>query len=161
MSNLGLPVISGTSAINGLSDRVLTDGLGHLEVVISGSSAVSVIDASDGLVGQPAPLYASQTGVVDGNVNLVAAQKAYALNATNQVSVGTGATLIIAANASRAGVLVTNPSSSVSVYVGGSGVTTGNGQILSPSQSISIPTVSAVYGIVASSTQTVSYIELV
>lgn len=82
------------------------------------------------------------------------------LNATGQVSVGNTATLIIAAN-NRQGVLITNPSSTVTVYIGGSGVTTGNGQELLPGNSITLPVVSAVYGIVATSTQTISYVEVV
>jgi len=82
-----------------------------------------------------------------------------ALNATNQISVANTATLIIAANASRQGVLITNPSSSVTVYVGTASVTTSNGAILGPSQSIFLPMTSAFYGIISSSTQTVSYLE--
>jgi hypothetical protein len=90
----------------------------------------------------------------------VAAEVGGVLNATGQVSVASTATLIIAANARRA-VLITNPSSSVTVYIGGAGVTTGNGQELLPGNSLTLPVVSAVYGIVATSTQTVSYVEVV
>jgi len=82
------------------------------------------------------------------------------MNATGQVSVGATATLIIAAG-TRQAVLVTNPSSTVTVFIGGSGVTTSNGQELLPLQSLTLPVVSAVYGIVASSTQTVSYVEVI
>lgn len=83
-----------------------------------------------------------------------------ALNATGQVSVGTSATQIIAAG-TRQGVLITNPSSSVTVFIGGSGVTIANGQELLPGQSLTLPVVSAVYGVVAASTQTVSFVEVV
>jgi hypothetical protein len=82
------------------------------------------------------------------------------LNATGQVSIANTATLIIAAN-TRQGVLITNPSTTVTVYIGGAGVTTGNGQPVLPLQSITLPVVSAVYGIVATGTQTVSYVEVV
>ena len=82
------------------------------------------------------------------------------LNATGQVSVASTATLIIAAN-TRQAVLITNPSTTVTVYIGGSGVTTGNGQELLPGNSITLPVVSAVYGVVATSTLTVSYVEVV
>lgn len=82
------------------------------------------------------------------------------LNATGQVSVANTATQIIAAN-TRQGVLITNPSSTVTVYIGGSGVTTGNGQELLPGCSLTLPIVSAVYGIVATGSQTVSYVEIV
>lgn len=81
------------------------------------------------------------------------------INATGQVSVAATATQIIAANPSRQGVLVTNPSSSVTVYIGGSGVTTSTGAILPPLSSLTLPITGAIYGIVASSTQTVSYVE--
>jgi hypothetical protein len=82
------------------------------------------------------------------------------LNATGQVSITGSATLIIAA-ATRQAVLVTNPSSTVTVFIGGSGVTTGNGQELLPLQSLTLPVVSAVYGIVTTGSQTVSYVEVI
>jgi hypothetical protein len=82
------------------------------------------------------------------------------LNSTGQVSVGNSATLIIAAG-TRQGVLITNPSSSVTVYIGGSGVTASNGQELLPGNSITLPVTSAVYGAVATGTQTVSFAEVV
>ena len=160
MSQLGLPVISGTSALNKLPDRILTDGLGHLQVVISGSSSTSTIDAADGFTGSSAPLYAIQTGGQDANGSLQANKINYIMNQTNQVSVGASPTLIIAANATRAGVLITNPSASVTVYLGGASVSTSIGQILSSGNSITLPVSSAIYGIVASSTQTVSFVEL-
>ena len=62
MSQLGLPVLSGTSVVNTLPDRLLTDGSGHLQVVLSGSVVPSVIDAADGLTGSPVPLYAGYNG---------------------------------------------------------------------------------------------------
>lgn len=82
------------------------------------------------------------------------------LNATGQVSISNSATQIIAAG-TRQGVLITNPSTTVTVFIGGSGVTTGNGQELLPSCSLSLPVVSAVYGIVATGSQTVSYVEVI
>jgi hypothetical protein len=82
------------------------------------------------------------------------------LNSTGQVSVGNSATRIIAAG-TRQGVLITNPSASVTVYIGGSGVTSSNGQELLPGNSITLPVTSAVYGVVATGTQTVSFAEVV
>src|SRR5579859_1792462 len=81
------------------------------------------------------------------------------MNATGQVSVGATATQIIAAS-TRQGVLITNPSTTVTVFIGGSGVTTGNGQELLPGGSLTLPVVSAVFGIVATGTQTISYVEV-
>jgi hypothetical protein len=83
------------------------------------------------------------------------------INSTNQISVAATATLIIAANSSRQGVLITNPSTSVTVYIGGSGVTTSNGAILPPLSSLTLPITGPIYGIVASSMQIVSFIEVV
>jgi hypothetical protein len=82
------------------------------------------------------------------------------MNATGQVSITGTATLIIAAG-TRQGVLITNPSTTVTVFIGGSGVTTGNGQELLPLQSLTLPVVSAVYGIVTTGSQTVSYVEVI
>lgn len=82
------------------------------------------------------------------------------LNSTGQVSVGNTATQIIAAG-TRQAVLITNPSSTVTVFIGGSGVTTGNGQELLPGNSLTLPVVSAVFAIVATGTQTVSFVEVV
>jgi hypothetical protein len=116
-----------------------------------------------GVVGLPDGAGSSyQADVNSANELLVAVATSTGgvLNATGQVSVGVTATLIIAAN-TRQGVLITNPSTTVTVYIGGSGVTTGNGQALTPGCSLSLPIVGAVYGIVASSTQTVSYVEVV
>lgn len=83
-----------------------------------------------------------------------------ALHNTGQVSVGSTPTLIIAAE-TRQGVLITNPSSTVTVYIGGVAVSTSNGQQLLPLQSLSLPVASAIYGIVATGTQTVSFVEVV
>lgn len=116
-----------------------------------------------GVIGLPDANGASYQADVDSSNNLhvnVQTAPGGVLNATGQVSVGNTATLIIAAG-TRQGVLITNPSSSVTVFLGGRGVTTGNGQELLPGNSITLPVVSAVYGIVASSTQTVSYVEVV
>lgn len=115
------------------------------------------------ILGLPDANGASYPADVNSSNNLLVALQTSpggVLNATGQVSVGTGATLIIAAG-TRQGVLITNPSTSVTVFIGGSGVTTGNGQELLPGNSITLPAVSAIYGIVAASTQVVSYLELV
>jgi hypothetical protein len=98
---------------------------------------------------------------VDSNGNLLVQEgdSTLALNATGQITVAATATLIRAAG-KRAGLLLTNPSTSVTVYIGSSGVTTNNGQALLAGNSITLPVNSAVYGIVASSTQVVSFLEI-
>lgn len=80
---------------------------------------------------------------------------------TDHVSVLNTATLIAAANAARRGIMVTNLGTT-DVYVGSSAVTTSNGQLLLGTKGafIVIPTVQAVYGIVGTGSQAVSYIEV-
>lgn len=118
----------------------------------------NVINASAGAI--EVDIVASTTVPVSIAGTVVVDDIGGILNATGQVAIGTAATLIIAANVRR-GILVTNPSSTVTVFVGGAAVTTANGQELLPLASLTIPTVSAVYGIVAAATQTVSYMEIV
>ncbi len=116
-----------------------------------------------GIIGTPDANGASYQADVDSNNRLAVNVQTSAggvLNATGQVSVANSATLIIAAG-TRQGVIITNPSTSVTVFIGGSGVTIANGQELLPGNSITLPVTSAVYGVVASSTQTVSYVEVV
>lgn len=116
-----------------------------------------------GVIGLPdgnGSSYQADVNPANEMVVAVATQTGGVLNGTGQVSVGNTATLIIAAN-TRQGVLITNPSSTVTVYIGGSGVTTGNGQELLPGCSLSLPVVSALYGIIATGSQTVSYVEVV
>jgi hypothetical protein len=74
-----------------------------------------------------------------------------------QVSVGTSATLIAAADADGSSVAVTLPSSATAtVYLGGSGVTTsGYGLPTGCSVTIDLDSGESLYGIVASGTQTV------
>jgi hypothetical protein len=133
-----------------------------LVVYTMSSSAVDQVQtASEGPTGSAVPADASLNGLQDASGNLQPAKLNYVLNATNQISVANTPTLIITSNNTRAGVLITNPSTTVTVYVGGSGVTTANGQILAPGNSITLPVSSAVYGIVTTGTQTVSYVELV
>lgn len=121
------------------------------------------VGSRNGILGLPDAAGASYQADVDTSNNLhvnVQSSPGGVLNGTGQVSVGSSATLIIAAN-TRQGVLITNPSTTVTLYVGGSGVTTGNGQIIPPSQSITLPVVSAIYGVVATGTLTISYVEVV
>lgn len=117
-----------------------------------------------GVVGTPDGAGASYQADVDSSNRLLVNVQTTAGgvgNATGQVSVGASATQIIAAN-TRQGVVITNPSSSVTVFIGFSNaVTTSNGQELLPGNSITLPVVSAVWAIVATGTQTVSFLEVV
>jgi hypothetical protein len=85
------------------------------------------------------------------------------INSTNQISVGTTATLIIAAtkpNTSRQSVTIYN-TSGATVFIGGSTVTTSTGHGIVAGGSLTLAVSGAVYGIVVTSTSTVSYIEVV
>ena len=81
--------------------------------------------------------------------------------ATNQVSITSAATAIVAARATRRSVLIINHGTT-DVYIGGAAVTTSTGILLAGTEgaAIGIGTTAAVYGIVASGSQTVSYIEI-
>lgn len=109
------------------------------------------------LDGEPVVLGASSNNIGDVDVLTVAGAGTLA---TNQISVANTATLIVASRAGRRGVVITNHGTTA-VYIGLVGVTTTTGILLAGvvGASISIPTTAAVYGIVASGTQTVSFIE--
>lgn len=80
--------------------------------------------------------------------------------ATGQVSIGATATLIAAARPGRSSVTIVN-GGTTDVFIGGSGVTTTTGMLLSGTkgQLITIPTSGAVYGVVATGTESVSEME--
>jgi hypothetical protein len=81
--------------------------------------------------------------------------------AHSQISVGTAATLIIAVNASRKGLIIRN-NSTRNVFLGGIGVTIASGYNLEPGaefQLTDLVTTAAIYGIVSLSTAIVSYLE--
>ena len=78
---------------------------------------------------------------------------------TNQVSVGTGSTLIVAARAGRSSVTIANLGTT-DTFIGNTGVllTTGTLLVGTKGAAITIPTSAAIYGI-ASVAQSVSFIE--
>lgn len=80
--------------------------------------------------------------------------------ATGQVSVGTSATLIVAARSGRKNVIIVQ-GGTTNVYLGGSTVTTATGGELVGIEGtgFQIDGAAAVYGVVGSGTQTVSYVE--
>ena len=128
----------------------------HLTInYTDGALATAIMPVS--IAAMPLPGNASlESG---GNLATVAgAVAAGTINSTGQVSVGVSATQIIAANAARKGVLIFN-AGTATVYIGAAGVTTAAGHILPAGASVTLPTVSAVYGI-STSSQTVSFMEL-
>lgn len=127
------------------------------------SKFVDSVGHRTGIIGIPDSNGASYQADVNSANDLlvaVASSTGGVLNGTGQVSIGSSATLILASNL-RQGLLITNPSATVTVYIGGSGVTISNGQALLPGCSITLPVVSAVYGVIATGTQSVSYTEVV
>lgn len=88
-------------------------------------------------------------------------QEAHATTiATNQVSVTTSSTLIVASRVGRRGLTIVNHGTT-DVYIGVTGLTTSNGLLLVgvKGAGISLETEAAIYGIVGTGTQTVSYLE--
>lgn len=81
--------------------------------------------------------------------------------ATAQVSVGTTATLLAAARVGRGSIMLTNLGT-VDTWIGGSGVTTTTGVLLvgTKGATLTIPTSAAVYGIVATGTNSISVSEV-
>lgn len=79
---------------------------------------------------------------------------------TGQVSIATTATQIVAANSNRARLVIVQHGTT-DVYLGGSGVTTGNGALLKgvAGNQFAVRSTAAVYGIVGTGTQSISYIE--
>ena len=103
------------------------------------------------------PVYASLgSAVIPVSQTLAGA----ANEANGQVSVTNAATKIVDIRSTRRSVVIINLSSSVTVYLGPSGVTTSTGLAIPAGQSVSIPFTGAIYGIVASGSLTVSYMEI-
>lgn len=103
----------------------------------------------------------SATPAVDVVVTNFADQVGATTIATTQVSVGTSATQIVAARAARDAVIIVNLGTTP-VYLGTSGVTTGNGLLLLGVQgaAITIPVTAAIYGIVGAGSQSVAVMEV-
>lgn len=80
--------------------------------------------------------------------------------ATGQVTVATTATVVAAARTGRRSITIVNEGTT-DVRIGAAGVTAGNGLLLSgvKGQTLTVETAAAVYGIVGTGTQAVSYVE--
>lgn len=124
---------------------------------IPSSSVQPTQDGATGPTNTAAPADAIQVGGQDGSGNLQAMQvdsnKALktsnigvGLHSYGQVAILTTATQIIAANNSRAALLVTNEGTAT-VYLGDASVTTSTGFPLAAGATIGVPQVSALYGI--------------
>src|SRR5208337_378492 len=121
-----------------------------------GSGTLPTSDTADGVIGSTAPIDAIQIGgqnpsgkleaiQLDANNKLLESPIGVTLNATGQAAL-TISTLIIAANASRAAVVIANTSTTHAVYIGATGVTNATGHWVGPSTAVSMPVRSALYG---------------
>lgn len=79
--------------------------------------------------------------------------------ATGQQAITASAAQIVAARTTRRAVLITNTHATNNLFVGSAAVTTGTGQEIPPSQSLSFPTTAAVYGI-GSGNLTATFVEI-
>lgn len=104
--------------------------------------------------------YESDAGDAANN-DLLTALGNSAVFSTAQISVGTSATVIKAASATRKRITIKNPVGSGQVlYIGRSnGVTTANGHMLDAGDSITLGTEDAIWGIFPTSANNVSYLE--
>lgn len=107
-------------------------------------------------------ILAKDVNNADALIGVSAVSRAADGLATNQVTVATtvGGTQIIPARIGRSAVTITN-FGTTDVYLGNSGVTTTTGSLLvgTKGASVTIPTSAAIFGIVATGTQAVSYTE--
>lgn len=80
------------------------------------------------------------------------------INATGQVTITSSATLIIAVNAYRDSIVIYN-SGTVTVFLGEVGVTAATGHALPAGASLTLTCSSPVYGIAASTSGAVTFLE--
>ena len=145
---------------------------GQVGIVVypgSSSEVTQVQTAAEGPTNTTVPADAVQIGgkdingklqavPVDSNNALKTSNIAVALHSYGQQSVANTATQIIAANTSRAALLVTN-SGAATIFLGDASVTTSTGFPLAAGSTIGIPQTSALYGIVVTGTQTAGFLE--
>ncbi len=139
--------------------NVGVDSSGNLNSDISGIGGNSIAIARPGVM---------LVGLDDATGNAIASingalkvTEAGALHAYGQVLCTSTGVLILAANASRKSLTLSNPTGSVIVvYIGDVSVTAATGFALNPGQTVALNVVSDVYGITSSTSQAVSFIEV-
>jgi hypothetical protein len=143
------PGTAGTASADVLTVQGIAS-MTALKVDLSGTGANTTAVKTDGsAVTQPVSIAATVS----------VKQIAPTMN-VGQVSIGTTATQILAANANRMRLLVTNLGTT-DVYLGGSGVTSSTGHLLKgiAGYPVALRFTGAVYGITASGSQSVTYAE--
>jgi len=152
-------VLAGKYTTGGTYLNVGVDSGGNLNSDLSGIAGTSVNIAAPGTM---------LVGLADGANNRISSinsalkvTQAGALHSYGQVSCTSAGVSIIAANASRKSLALSNPTGSgIIVYIGDAAVTASTGFALNPGETLTLNTVSAVYGITSSTSQTVSFIEV-
>lgn len=125
----------------------------------SDRAKVNLIAGQAGITGGAGAVAANTPRVVSADDSLdVAGSETIG---TGQASVATTETAVVAARNNRHAVMIINHGTTA-VYLGPTGLTTSTGVLLAGvvGASITIPTQAAIFGVVASGTQTVSYVEL-
>lgn len=167
----GATIPAGGSGLTGWMSAIWTRLGSLLSVKINDGTTTAVVDPTTGglkvwLMGGPSGVINNNGPAIPGNSSPVTPSNigvGAASIATNQASVGTSATLIVAARTGVAGtgrvsVTIYNNGSSM-VYLGGPGVTTSTGIHLAPGAAASSNTTAAFYGVAAVASQQVGVLE--
>ena len=133
--------------------------------IVANSSAEATAAAPSYAEGTEQPLSQNLTGDLrviakQSTSPWIVAQNGPSNIATGQVSITSGGVLIANSRSGRLDITVVNDGA-IDVYVGPSGVTTGTGLLLRgiAGAAVTITTAAAVYGIVSSTSQTISFME--
>lgn len=123
-------------------------------------SQVSTILTSCGSITYDTSQQRPQTIDIAGRMCVLAGIVGSPNIATGQVSVGTTATLIVPARAGRRALTIVHEGTA-DIRYGAAGVTTGTGALLAGTKgtSMTAPVTGALYGIVGTGTQPLSYVE--
>lgn len=131
------------------TSHILTDDAGKLSAIPALTPPVTGVDSGlqvhANLGSASIPVSQTTTGA--------------AFFVAGQANVSTSV-LLIAARATRRGAIVTNTDSTTSIYVGPSGVSTSNGEVIKAGNSLSIETTAAIYCVAGSGTVAVTFGEL-
>lgn len=157
------------NTVDVLTSAPVSTNVGLVVRPIPSSAVQPTQDSSSGPTGSAAPADAMEVGGVDPSGNLQPIQMdsnkllktsniGVGLHSYGQVAILTSATQIIAANTSRAALLVTN-AGGATIYLGDASVTTSTGFPLASGSTIGVPQTSALYGVAAATGNTAGFLE--
>lgn len=153
--------VNATLTSGSLTIGTVNQGIGGISPwLISGSISVLNFPATQPVSGTVAVTQSTNPWVVNGSGFVQPVTRVGATMNTNQVTVGSTSTLILAANTNRKRLILINMGTT-NVFLGNVGVTIGTGQLLLGIAGYVIPLyfTGAVYGIVGTGTQTIAYLE--